>query len=1165
LPLSALARVVTGLTKGPLKGKKIIAVTPTPAEAEDFLGDLAFFAPDLDCRPFPNLDRTPFMGKYRGVLAAGERIVAAEKLVGGDPATVVASVPALLRKLPGPDKSRERSLLLARGRELGFDELVSFLERGGYERTTQVENPGQYSVRGGLVDLFPVGRPDPLRADFGFDIVESLRSFDVNTQKSTEELREARISPVSQANLDKGAYARAAEKLGELSLREGWMKLLWEPVAEGFKEGMSFGDFENWSPLFEDNLVGFSEYLKEPGIVAFYHEPQRIARAAEAAWIGLSNHFKRLKDEGRPHLPIESLFENPERLLENLFSRKSSVFSREAGITEGDPGDGADGDFFFPALSCRDLRAERNPGRGGSFVSALAGRIKTLLGKAYRITVVTRSTEQARRLAELLGESDLTPAASPRSLLDAVLEGKDPDSRGAGVSRILPGGELRFATGQITAGFVAPWVKEAWISEDDVFGTRKHKRLGAAEELLRGGGFDGFFDLSPGDYVVHVRHGIGQYQGLCALEMSTGYRGDFLAIEYRDGDKLYVPVESFGVVHKYAGASDRPPSLDRLGSASWEKLKNGVKEDLKEKAEELIKLYATRQLAKGRAFPPRDGDFLNFEASFPHEETGDQARAIEDVLRDMEKESPMDRLVCGDVGFGKTEVAMRAAFKAVCGNTQAAVLVPTTILAEQHERSFKERFADWPVEVASVSRLKTPAEREEILERLKLGTVDILIGTTAILRKNVKFRDLGLLVVDEEHRFGVNAKESLKKFRASVDVLSMSATPIPRSLSMSLAGIRDMSIIRTPPVFRLAVKTSLVKNDEAVIREAIDRELQRGGQVFFVHNEIGDIHLWLERLRELMPLVRFGVGHGKQSAAELERGVLKFWKKETDVWITTTIVESGLDFPDANTMIIDRADRLGLAQLYPLKGWVGRGHVQAHCYLMVDSPDTLTANAKKRLRAIMENTDLGSGYRIASHDMQIRGSGNVLGVSQSGQASLVGYEMYAKLMEEAVRELKDEPVLDDCDPEIILGKSAYLPETYVSDTNARIVLYRRLSTVKNEEEIESIRDEMKDRFGALPPEGDNLLELSYLKLMAKTVRAKKLELLPTELRLTFFTDSRNSLDRVSEKVIKTIREEPERELGLSPDGVVTVPARNLRTRELGTTGAVMSFLKFLNE
>jgi transcription-repair coupling factor (superfamily II helicase) len=715
--------------------------------------------------------------------------------------------------------------------------------------------------------------------------------------------------------------------------------------------------------------------------------------------------------------------------------------------------------------------------------------------------------------------------------------------------------------GQLSGGFVAPWDLEAFISEEEIFAVRKVRRTKASEEFR---GHGSLADLSPGDYVVHSVHGIGQYRGLSCQTMSTGYQGDFLSIAYRGGDMLYVPVESFGVVTKYVGPDDKPPALDRLGSGSWERVKARVKADVKAVAEDLLKLYAARKASPGAACAPRDGDFLNFEAAFPYEETPDQARAIEDVMSDLERPSPMDRLVCGDVGFGKTEVAVRAAYRVACDGRQTAVLVPTTILAEQHERTFRERLAEWPVKVESLTRFRSPREQREVLEGLRIGSVDILIGTHRILQKDVQFKDLGLLVVDEEHRFGVRDKERLKRLRAGVDVLSMSATPIPRSLSMSMSGIRDMSIIQTPPVDRLSVITTLVRADDAVICEAIDRELARGGQVFFIHNRVSDIHLWVERLQALMPLVRFGVGHGQMKPAELESLVERFWRREVDVWVSTTIVESGLDFPSANTIIIDQADRYGLAQLYQLRGRVGRSWEQAYAYLMVDSPDTLTHDARRRLSAIMENADLGSGYQVAIHDMQIRGSGSVLGAAQHGQASLVGYEMYARLVEEAVAELKDEPLPDDYEPELVLGKAAYLPGSYAPDTRARIVLYRRLSRAASAGEIAGIEEELRDRFGPPPPEAMNLLELSYMKILAKAVRARRLECGDPGLRMEFFTDGRNSRQDVLDKLVD-LAQDPIRRITLTPAGELFVPAFNLKTKTLGLTGAVKEFLEYLNE
>jgi transcription-repair coupling factor (superfamily II helicase) len=1037
--------------QGPFRDRLVAVLTPTAVEAEDFLGDLKFFWPGGNCSLMPGFDRAPFMQKYSGVALAGERMAAARRLAGKGPAVLVTSMPAALRRLPAAEEVEARTITLSLGGETDFASLPLKLSEGGYQRVAQVEGPGDFSVRGGLVDVFPAGERFPVRAEFFGDLVDSLRGFRVEDQRSSGKIETIDLVPVSQAAADDAALKRAYGALTSLAKSSGWLDLLWEPVAKGFLDGRLFADFENWSPLFADNLVGFSEFLKGSGAMPILYEPARLAKSGEASWIGLKNHFARLRSDERPHLPLEKLYEDPESFLAGVTDLAAGlVCAREAPVRgdPGDPGSGAPGARFvvFDTESTGTLRNLPGVlGRSVGFMEPLAGKIRSLLGRGFATTLVLKNPEQKRRLIELLYERDLSPEAPPKAARGPVpspLSGSrgrsgdgwgsagSPGVRGSGEGRGIPGrgtadaleealaaagrgkvpepgrkgasglpgpevwtgpsrasrkggGELRFAVGQLSGGFVAPYDFEAFIAEEEIFSTRRVRRSKASEEFRGQGSLS---DLSPGDYVVHSVHGIGQYRGLSSQTMSTGYRGDFLAIAYRDDSMLYVPVESFGVVSKYVGADDRPPALDRLGSGSWERVKARVKADVKAVAEDLLKLYAARKAALGVACAPRDADFLNFEAAFPFEETADQARAIEEVMRDLERPAPMDRLVCGDVGFGKTEVAMRAAFRVVSDGRQAAVLVPTTILAEQHERSFRERLGGWAVKVESLTRFKSPSQQKAVLHLLAKGGVDVIIGTHRLLQKDVEFRDLGLLIVDEEHRFGVKDKEKLKRLRANVDVLSMSATPIPRSLSMSMSGIRDMSIIQTPPVDRLSVITSMIRADDALICEAIDRELARGGQVFFIHNRVRDIHLWVERLRSQMPLVRFGVGHGQMKPAELELMMGAFWRREMDVWVTTTIVESGLDFPSANTIIIDRADRYGLAQLYQLRGRVGRSWEQAYAYLMVDDPDTLTGDARRRLSAIMENAELGSGYQVALHDMQIRGSGSVLGASQHGQA-----------------------------------------------------------------------------------------------------------------------------------------------------------------------------------
>ncbi|MDR2353185.1 MAG: transcription-repair coupling factor [Deltaproteobacteria bacterium] len=1160
LPIPALARQLSLLLKeGILRDKKILVITPTPLEAEDFRGDLRFFWADGVVTLLPGLDRHPFLGKLTGISSLGERLLALRKLMDPGPVVVVTSIQAISRKLPSALEIFYRSVFIEKDEELDFTYFRHFLAEAGYQPVTQVEGPGEFSVRGGILDIFPVGEPRPVRLEFYGDFVESIRSFRVEDQKSITNLMGVSITPLSPITIREDKALSATESLRKLAQKYSWLNLLWEPISHNFLEGKPFADFENWTPLFENNLVPFKTIVKETGIIPVLYEPGRLKESGEAFYLGIKNHFDRLESTERPHLPISDLYEEPELLLKDLQTQELLIEAREFPNVQNSPSEHFSKRLNFSTQDTGDLLLDKSlVGKAGSYLAPLVGKIRHLLGQGFQVNLVMRSKEQSRRLMELLMEYDLTaPKTSPFLPLE-----KDRESFVKRKKIPSKGGTLNFLLGELSRGFVAPYNKEAFISEEEIFRTRLPRRRLALEEI-KGVSLGSLMDISPGDYIVHNDFGIGQYRGLENKVMSNGYKGDFLAIAYRGGDMLYVSAENFGSISKYVGPSDTPPALDSFGSPNWERLKAKVKEDIRAMAEELLKLYAKRKMAPGHSYSPRDGDYLNFEATFPYEETPDQHNAIEDVLDDLRAPHPMDRLVCGDVGFGKTEVAIRAAYKVVSDGKQVAVLVPTTILAEQHERSFQERFANEAVTMQSLSRFKKPSEQKKILEKLKNGSLDIVIGTHRLLQKDVAFKDLGLLVIDEEHRFGVAHKEKLKKIKENVDVLSLSATPIPRSLSMSMAGIRDLSLIQTPPVSRLGVITSLVRADDQIIVEAIDRELARGGQVFFIHNRVVDIYNWVNHLQKLLPLARFGVGHGQMRPAELEENVLKFWHNEIDVWVTTTIVESGLDFPRANTILIDRADTFGLAQLYQLRGRVGRAFTQAYAYLMVDDPDTLTQNARKRLRAILDNTELGSGYQVALHDLQIRGSGNILGIAQHGQASLVGYEMYSQLVERTIAELKNEPIEEDYEPTILLGESAYLPDTYAPDTNSRIILYRKLSRAKTSADILTITQELADRFGPPPQEAQNLLSLGLIKILLKKIRVQKLQNSPQTLVLHFFEDSLRTTPQLLQKILDLIKKS-KYSLTLSPEGVLTMPWKKWGGPSFSLP-VLIDFLKSLGE
>jgi transcription-repair coupling factor (superfamily II helicase) len=730
-----------------------------------------------------------------------------------------------------------------------------------------------------------------------------------------------------------------------------------------------------------------------------------------------------------------------------------------------------------------------------------------------RVCAVCRNKSQAERLMSLL---------APYGLHFQRSEGF-PDSNADPSKPFV-------CLGQVTNGFVWPAERLALVSEDEIFGVR-HIRRAKPETKARSRLLD-LYELKQGDLIVHTDHGIGRYEGLQKLSVN-GVRNDFLALAYHGGDKLYLPVDRMGMVQKYRGAEGHTPALDKLGGTSWERAKARVKRSAEKMAGELLKLYAQRRVESGFAFSAVDGYFRDFEAGFAYEETPDQLKVIDEMLADMQQPVPMDRLVCGDVGYGKTEVALRASFLAVNNGKQAAVLVPTTILAEQHYATFRSRFQRYPVNIACLSRFRSRKEQTAIIAGLKAGSVDIVVGTHRLLQKDIAFKDLGLLVLDEEQRFGVRHKEKLKNLRSTVDVLALTATPIPRTLHMSLMGVRDISLIQTPPEYRKSIITYICEFDPDVVAEAIRRELRRQGQVYFVHNIVHSIDQIARKLQELVPEVRLDVAHGQMAENDLERVMYRFLNREVDLLVCTTIIESGLDIPSANTIIVNRADCFGLAQMYQLRGRVGRADEQAYAYLLIPDESLLTADARKRLKVLMEHSDLGSGFRIAMNDLEIRGGGTILGASQSGHIAAVGYDMFLKLMEDAVAELKGETVVQPLDPEINIPLSAYFTESYIPDIDQRMMLYRRLARMTDVPEIGEMRSELADRFGPLPDEASQLLFKIMLKILARNAGISRVDVKQQKLVL-YFADGR---PKNSEAVVKMVLDDPER-FELSPGGVV---------------------------
>ncbi len=1017
----------------------VVIVSPTPKESEALFKDFCYFAAGLaegeaSVQPvyFPPWDVLPYdvMDPDQAVVA--RRLRALRDIANGRARIAFVPVNAFMQKLPNPVTLLGEGSLLRFyiGAEFEHEALLTKLVKLGYSRTATVYEPGEFSVRGGILDIFPPGLEKPVRVEFFGDAVESMRPFDPETQRSSGTVAEFTAIPA--------------------------------------KEVAGAGD------MLDSDLT---RYFKEPPVVVV-DEPDRLSSLARDFEAKVFSSFEAA--DGRKASP-DTLYLGAENLDE--------LFGLYLHVSIGSlPLEGAGGGIVcstrsIDALRLREVAPEPWPEDIPKTPIAIFCRNLKDLMKGRAVNVVTPTKGQAERLREIFAEYGV-PAVEGSPVLEPVQSD----------------GTARITIGELSSGFLMDEQHIAFITATEIFGEKP--RHGPAPRAKVERFLTSLSELSIGDYVVHVDHGIGRYMGLKRLKL-MGVEADFLEVVYAGADRLYVPVDELVKVQKYIGAEGSGPSLEKLGGVGWERAKARAKKAVAEIAKELLELYAARSVAPGFAYSPDDHLYREMEDSFEYEETPDQARTIEEVKADLEKPHPMDRLVCGDVGYGKTEVAVRAAFKVVLDGKQAAVLVPTTLLADQHYKTFTSRLAAFPVRVEMLSRFTPKAHIKEVLKGMAEGTVDIVIGTHRLLQKDVKFDDLGLIVIDEEHRFGVAHKEKLKILRKQVDVLTLTATPIPRTLNMSISGIRDLSIIETAPPDRQPIKTVVARFDKAVIREAITRELMRGGQVFFVHNRIDSIFAIGGILKSILPDARIGVAHGRMHEDMLEDVMRKFISGEYDILLATSIIESGLDIPTANTIIIDRADRFGLADLYQLRGRVGRASDRGYAYLLVPGEDTLTLTAQKRLRVLTELTELGAGFKLALHDLEIRGAGNILGAEQSGQISAIGFELYTRLLEDAVKELKGELVEEVVDPALDLKVSAFIPDSYIAETSERLSIYKRLSGARSSDELDVIRGELRDRYGPPPLEAGRLIEVMELKVLAKILKVGGIQLMPSEIKITF--------------------------------------------------------------
>ncbi len=1106
-------------------------ILPTDEHVETFAQDISFFTstPILVYPSFEIPPYTPLAPDPTTVAARLSTLYRLQEQTG--PFILLTSAEAILRRVLPKKQFNNRCELLIRDEEFDRDELINNLALAGYQQCELVQQQGDISVRGGIIDIFPPTSSEvttPYRLDFFGDTLESIRSFDPVSQRSITEIEELIILPTSDILFpDKKLSLSFKEHFFDVAEKQKWDPKDTSTLLEQFRQQHRFPGIEFMLPLLYTSECApdtLFDYIPDTTKFLLY-DPASINQKTTLVRDRIEANYAAALLKNTPSLPPEDLFLKASELEATISPR---LIGRLLYLPDPDnpiqPLTVKTGDH---SLLKQEVELQRK--RRG-LLAPLADRIVPWQEKGATTLLACRSERQAQQMAEILKNYNLSAHLinSPVTIAD--------------VSKY---NDVLLVDQPLSQGFDLVQENLHVLSATELFGEQRLQKKRQKYARSKSESPVALEELNDGDVIVHREHGVGLFQGLVNMSIS-GYRGDFLLLTYHNDDKLYVPVDKLHWVNKYKGLPDQQPKLDSLGSPKWQATKKKVTEAVWKVAHELLQIYGQRAIRQGHQFSPPGELYRELEESFPFDETIGQAQAIDDTLSDLTSEQPMDRLVCGDVGYGKTEVATRAAFKAIEDGFQVAILVPTTVLAEQHTSTFRDRFSSFPVEIACLNRFRTSKQQREISAGLKEGTIDLVVGTHRLLSKDITFSKLGLLVIDEEHRFGVSHKEKIKKIKTAVDVLTLTATPIPRTLQMSLLGIRDLSVISTPPQQRRSVKTFLAKNDSLIIREAVDREMQREGQLFFVHNRVKTIHRVAEMIHDLVPHARIGIGHGQMSGQQLEEVMVQFINHDIDILVCTTIIESGLDIPNANTIIINRADHLGLADIYQLRGRVGRSTRQAYAYLFVPSVENLTAEAKKRLRALMDNSELGGGFKLAMSDLQIRGGGNLLGVSQSGHIAAVGYDLYLELLQATVADLKkqaeqkegDEPVIS-FEPEVKLQISAFLPEDYIRDTPQRYQLYRRFSAMSTgtAQELHELTEEIEDRYGPLPEEAKNVAHMIALKQMLYPLGISKLEQSPKALVFNFIDNTPVDPARLISLIDgQTRKQRAEQEFRLTPNG-----------------------------
>ena len=1135
-----------------------VVLCPSEDAAADFASDLETLSARIDGRDlsvclFPGWEQSPYSSIAPSIRTRLTRLSVLHEIVSAAGPTVIVTTPvALAQATIPPELFRQHTILIEVDSSVESREaLARRLVESGYLRVDTVEDPGTFAVRGDIVDVFSAGDDRPARVELFGDVVERIRWFDSQTQRAFDTegkpLGRLVVPPAREVLIHSATSSALRERLKERADDQGIPRKVRDPLMTTIQHGGYPDHSDAWAPFAYDRSATLLDYLADPRFV-WVDE-----LSCEQRWDEFVTDQKKLAEEAvQAELilpPVEALYpwtggvEKSVRNRTALFLDRIELANLEAlptAETGGDVPEGS-GEARAEQVSARHrvwARTNADLARSNkNSLEELEPKFKLWLKQGFKVVALASTQSQIERIRYLIEEHGF--ACVPPSEKPA-----EPAPQ-----------QITLAIGSLSEGFRWPAEGLVVLTEEDILGAkhvRKQRRAGTSRSGSSSGGsaaknwsgLQALADLSVSDLVVHVDHGIGRYQGLARLNL-LGAPSDYLQIEYANRDKLYIPVYRLNVIQKYAGAGAEI-ALDKLGSKQFAETKDKVKDAVRKLAVDLVQIYAQRKVRPGVRYMPADSLYREFEARFPFDETPDQLKAIEDVGGDLESGRSMDRLVCGDVGYGKTEVAIRAAFRAVSNGKQVAVLVPTTVLAFQHEQSFRARMKDYPITIESISRFKTPKQQKAAVEGLKNGKVDIVIGTHRLLSRDIEFRDLGLVIVDEEHRFGVEHKEKLKTLKINTHVLTLTATPIPRTLHMSLSGLRDISLINTAPVDRLPIRTYVSKYEEGLIQRAIDFELSRGGQVFYLHNRVDTIHEMARTITDLCPQARVVVGHGQMAEGELEKVMFKFYQKEANILVSTTIIESGLDVPSANTIIINRADMLGLAQLYQIRGRVGRGQQRGYAYLLIPSEGAVTEDAKKRLEVIQRFVELGSGFSIASHDLEIRGGGDLLGANQSGHINSVGFDLYTELLEEAIQEIEGKPLEEEAkkrEPEIKAPFASFLGEGYVPDIHQRLSLYRRFSAAASDRDLDYLEEELRDRFGPLPVEAQNLIWLIRIKIVLKrlgidvlTVGQGKVSMVPGPV---------SKLDPI--RAIAVISSRPDK-VQLTPDSkvVATIPTGNLR-------------------